>query len=150
LEKEVGCGQGVRNRVFAMKSLGLDCVNVEKPAALIPSAVRLVGLSLLLMIGFSLLGVFVQQALVTGGITGIGFYFDNFSVGILAGLLAFAYERRRSKNIRQKLAMIAAMNQNIHDALQAMGSSPAEQTRQLQVIQRSVNNIESVIKEAGN
>ena len=132
-----------------MNFVGMDCVTLDKPPALIPSVVRLLGLSLMLMVGFSLLGVLVQQALVSGGITGIGFYIDNFSVGVLAGLLAYAYERRRSKNIRQKLAMIAAMNQQIGDALEGLGSSAGPgQTKRVEMIRRATEGIESVVEEA--
>ena len=44
------------------------------------------------------------------GVSGISIYIDDLVLGILAGLMVFAYEQRRYKAIREKVAIISAMN----------------------------------------
>ncbi|HEY5030232.1 MAG TPA: hypothetical protein VIK39_17630, partial [Candidatus Angelobacter sp.] len=75
-------------------------------------------------------------------------YVDDLLVGILAGLVVFAYEQRRSRDIRQKVAVIAAMNHHVRNALQTISYVPyTEQAKQMLLIQQSVNRIQWALKE---
>ena len=90
----------------------------------VPSLLRRVGFSFLLGFGLFLLGVLLQGLFHQRGITGISIYVDDLVLGVLAGLVVFAYEQRRSRDIRQKVAVIAAMNHHVRNALQAIAYVP--------------------------
>jgi hypothetical protein len=114
----------------------------------LPSLLRRIGLSFLLGFGLFLLGAFLQGWLGRGGLTGISLYVDDLILGILAGLVVFAYEQRRYNAIREKIATIAAMNHHVRNALQAISYAPyTEQARQLELIQQSVNRIQWALRE---
>jgi hypothetical protein len=69
-------------------------------------------------------------------------------LGVLAGLMAFAYEHRRSRELRQKLAVISAMNHHVRNALQTISYVPyTEQAKQMLLIQQSVNRIQWALNE---
>ena len=89
-----------------------------------PSLLRRVGFSFLLGFSLFLLGALLQGVLNKRGITHINIYVDDLVLGAVAGLVVFAYEQRRSRDIRQKLAVIAAMNHHVRNALQAISYVP--------------------------
>ena len=70
-------------------------------------------------------------------------------VGIAAGLVVFAYEQQRYRDLTRKLAIMASMNHHVRNALQAILYSPytPEQTEQVKVIQDSVNRIQWALNE---
>ena len=82
------------------------------------------------------------------GVTRASVYVDDLVLGTVAGLVVFAYEHRRSRDLRQKLAVISAMNHHVRNALQAISYVPyTEQAKQIQVIQQSVNRIQWALQE---
>ncbi len=113
----------------------------------VPSLFQRVGFSFLLGFGLFVLGAVLQGILNEHG-TGVAVYVDDLVLGVLAGLVAFAYEQRRSKEIRKKLAVISAMNHHVRNALQAISYAPyTEQVKQIQLIQESVNRIQWALRE---
>jgi hypothetical protein len=114
----------------------------------VPSLLQRVGFSFLLGFGLFAFGVLVQGVLGLRGITGISAYLDDLILGVLAGLLVFAYEQRRSRDMRKKLAVIAAMNHHVRNALQTISYLPyTDQAKQVQLIQQSVNRIQWALRE---
>lgn len=114
----------------------------------VPSLLQRVGFSFLLGFGLFAFGALVQGVLGRRGITGISVYLDDLILGIVAGLLVFAYEQRRSRDMRKQLAVIAAMNHHVRNALQAISYVPyTEQAKQIQVITQSVNRIQWALQE---
>ena len=62
-------------------------------------------------------------------------------MGVAAGLLVFAFEQRRSRDIRAKIAVIAAMNHHVRNALQTISYAPyTEQAKQIQLIEDGIPN----------
>ncbi|MGZ4842191.1 MAG: hypothetical protein ACXV5J_10620 [Candidatus Angelobacter sp.] len=114
----------------------------------VPSLLRRISFSFLLGFGIFSLGVLVEGFLTRNGITRGATYVDDLLVGILAGLVVFAYEQRRSRDIRQKVAVIAAMNHHVRNALQTISYAHySEQAKQIQVIQEGVNRIQWALQE---
>jgi hypothetical protein len=114
----------------------------------VPSLLRRVGFSFLLGFSLFVLGALLQGVLHRRSITGISLYLDDLALGLVAGLVVFAYEQRRSKEIRQKLAVISAMNHHVRNALQAISYVPyTEQAKQILLIQQSVNRIQWALQE---
>jgi hypothetical protein len=114
----------------------------------LPSLFRRVGRSFLLGFVLFVLGTALQGLLRNQSLTGISLYIDDLILGVLAGLVVFAYEQRRYREIRDKIAMIAAMNHHVRNALQAISYSPyTEQAKQIQLIQQSVNRIQWALRE---
>jgi len=114
----------------------------------VPSLLQRVGVSFLLGFGLFGFGVLVQGLLGRRGIIGISAYLDDLILGALAGLLVFAYEQRRSRDMRKKLAVIAAMNHHVRNALQTISYLPyTDQAKQVQLIQQSVNRIQWALQE---
>lgn len=98
--------------------------------------------SLALAIALTLLGAIVQHQLSSHGISGLAAYLDDMIVGAMVGLLVFAYERRRSKDLQQKLATIRAMNHHIRNSLQAISYAPhTEPSEQVEMIREAVYRI---------
>jgi hypothetical protein len=125
-----------------MNSLGMS--RIPK----VPSLLRRISLSFLLGFGLFLLGAMLQVVLQQRGITRATMYLDDLVLGLLAGLMAFAYEHRRSREVRQKLAVISAMNHHVRNALQTIAYVPyTEQAKQMMLIQQSVNRIQWALKE---
>src|ERR1700686_5121898 len=113
-----------------------------------PSLLRRVGFSFLLGFGLFVLGAVLQGVLHQRNITGVSIYFDDLFLGVLAGLVAFAYEQRRSKDIRRKLEVISEMNHHVRNALQTISYVPyTEQAKQILLIQQSVNRIQWALRE---
>ena len=112
------------------------------------SLLRRIGLSFVLGFCLFVLGAFLQGVLGRHGLTGLRLYVDDLVLGILAGLLVFAYEQRRHKAMMEKIAMISAMNHHVRNALQAISYAPyTEQAKQIQLIQQSVARIQWALQE---
>src|SRR6476619_7485650 len=114
----------------------------------VPSLLRRISLSFLLGFGLFLLGAMLQVVLQQRGIARVSLYLDDLVLGVLAGLMAFAYEHRRSRELREKLAVISAMNHHVRNALQTIAYVPyTEQAKQMLLIQQSVNRIQWALNE---
>src|ERR1041385_6337782 len=114
----------------------------------LPSMLRRVGLSFLLGFALFVLGTLLQGMLGKRGISGISIYVDDLVLGVLAGLVFFAYEQRSYKAVREKIATISAMNHHVRNALQAISYAPyTEQAKQIELIQQSVNRIQWALRE---
>ncbi len=73
---------------------------------------------------------------------------DDIVVGVITGLLVFAYEQRQHRAALKKISMIVAMNHHVRNALQAISYAPyAEQTKQIPLIQESVQRIQWALSE---
>jgi hypothetical protein len=114
----------------------------------VPSLLRRISFSFLLGFGLFLLGALLQLVLEQRGFRRATMYVDDVVLGLLAGLMAFAYEHRRSREVRQKLAVISSMNHHVRNALQTISYVPyTEQAKQMLLIQQSVNRIQWALKE---
>ena len=114
----------------------------------VPSLLRRISFSFLLGFALFLLGAGLQGVLQQRGVTGVNAYVDDLVLGVLAGLLVFAYEHRRSRELRQKLAVISSMNHHVRNALQAIAYVPyTEQAKQMLLVQQSVNRIQWALNE---
>jgi hypothetical protein len=114
----------------------------------VPSLLRRISFSFLLGFGLFVLGAGLQAALEHRGFTRGRVYLDDLVLGVLAGLMVFAYEHRRSRELRQKLAVISAMNHHVRNALQTISYLPyADQAKQVQLMQQSVNRIQWALQE---
>jgi hypothetical protein len=112
------------------------------------SLFRRVGLSFGLGFALFVLGALLQGVLHARGITGIIIYVDDLVLGVVAGLVVFAYEQRRHKELVEKIAVIAAMNHHVRNALQAISYAPyTEQAKQIQLIEQAVNRIQWALRE---
>jgi len=112
-----------------------------------PSLFRRLGFSFLLGFGLFMLGA-VLETVVHKHDSPITGYFDDLIMGVVAGVVVFAYEQRRSRELRQKLAMISAMNHHVRNALQTISYVPyTEQAKQILLIQQSVNRIQWALNE---
>lgn len=112
------------------------------------SLLRRIGLSFVLGFCLFVLGALLQGVLGRQGHTGLKLYVDDLVLGILAGLLVFAYEQRRHKAMLEKIAVISAMNHHVRNALQAISYAPyTEQGKQIQLIQQSVARIQWALQE---
>ena len=114
----------------------------------VPSLLRRISFSFLLGFALFVLGAGLQGVLQQRGVTRTNAYVDDLVLGVLAGLLAFGYEHRRSRELRQKLAVISAMNHHVRNALQTIAYVPyTEQAKQMLLIQQSVNRIQWALNE---
>jgi hypothetical protein len=114
----------------------------------VPSLLRRISFSFLLGFALFVLGAGLQGVLQQRAVTRANVYMDDLVLGVLAGLLVFAYEHRRSRELRQKLAMISAMNHHVRNALQTIAYVPyTEQAKQMLLIQQSVNRIQWALNE---
>src|SRR5215469_5674775 len=104
--------------------------------------------SLAMGIGLFALGALVQAWLVVGGVRGVMEYLDDLILGLLAGLLVFAYEQKRHNAMLKRIRVIADMNHHVRNALQAITLSRyAENTQQIQVIDESAQRIQWALRE---
>lgn len=105
--------------------------------------------SFLLGLGIFLLGVALEVTLQRMRVSGTWQLFDNVCTGILAGLLAFFYERQRHKRVERQLRMIADMNHHVRNALQSITYAPyiQSQVEQIHVIRSSVDRIQWALRE---
>jgi len=116
-----------------------------KPA---PSLFRRIGISV--FTGFALfgLGVLVQTVLERNQIHGVMLYLDDVILGLLAGLLIFAYEQRRYRALADKLRVIAQMNHHVRNALQTIAFSRfADASKQIQMLDESTKRIQWALQE---
>ena len=99
--------------------------------------------------GIFVLGVTLRTLLDKWGVTGVTAVVDDLLIGLLAGLLVFAYERHRHKLIVERMRMIAEMNHHIRNALQPIVYSPylKEQAEQVKIIQEGTRRIEWALRE---
>jgi hypothetical protein len=124
-------------------------MDVERTSAPrgVPSLFWRVSSSLALAVALTLLGALLQRALWRQGISGIAAYLDDLLVGVLAGLLVFIYEHRRSRDLRERLATISAMNEHIRSALREIACLALPEVQQIQTIRKSVSRIEWALRE---
>ena len=114
----------------------------------VPSLLRRIGFSFLLGFGLFVLGAILQRLMDARGIAGRTLYVDDLVLGTIAGLVVFAYEQRRSRDIRKKLAVISSMNHHVRNALQTISYLPyADQAKQILLVQQSVNRIQWAMQE---
>lgn len=109
---------------------------------------RRIGVSFLLGFILFILGALLQLALSAFGIRGVTAYIDDLIVGIVAGLVVFAYEQRRNAMTRDRIKVIAAMNHHVRNALQAITFSPyAEHAKQIELIENASHRIQWALDE---
>jgi hypothetical protein len=100
--------------------------------------------------GFGLfaLGALVQALMVTSGITGVTEYADDLILGLVAGLLVFAYEQKRHNAMLKRIQVIADMNHHVRNALQTITFSRyAENAQQIDLIDESAKRIQWALRE---
>lgn len=116
---------------------------------LLPSLYRRAGRSFLLGFCTFLMGALLEIGFQKMFATKAAVLIDDVLVGIAAGVVAFAYEQQRYRELTRKLAVITSMNHHVRNALQAILYSPyaAEQTEQVKVIEDSVNRIQWALNE---
>lgn len=109
---------------------------------------RRITVSFLLGFGLFILGVIVQLVLFAFGIRGVVAYADDLIMGVLAGILVFAYEQRRYASTVERIKVIAAMNHHVRNALQAITFSPyAEHSKQIELIENASHRIQWALDE---
>lgn len=114
----------------------------------VSSLLRRVGLSFLMGFSLFVLGALVNIVLERYNVRGVSLYLDDLILGLLAGLLVFAYEQRRHRAILDKIRVIDAMNHHVRNALQTITYVPfAEQSKQIQLIEESSRRIKWALRE---
>ena len=103
------------------------------------------------MLGLSmfLLGVLLENILDRAGIQGATALIDDLLIGIVAGLVVFAYELHRYNTILRQLRVISEMNHHVRNALQPILYSPymKEQAEQIRVIHDGTQRIQWALRE---
>jgi hypothetical protein len=114
-----------------------------------PTLMRRAVYSFALGFGIFLLGVVLRTLLDRFGVSGTTAVVDDLLIGILAGLLVFAYERHQHKLVLEKMRVIAEMNHHVRNALQTILYSPflKEQAEQVRTIQEGTRRIEWALRE---
>src|SRR6476646_3149667 len=99
--------------------------------------------------GIFLLGVALRTLLDKFGVSGVPAVIDDLLIGVLAGVLVFAYERHQHKLILEKMRVISEMNHNVRNALQPIMYSPylKEQAEQVRIIQEGTRRIDWALRE---
>ena len=99
--------------------------------------------------GIFLLGVTLRALLDSLGVGGVTAAVDDLLIGVLAGLLVFAYERHQHRQILEKMRVISEMNHHVRNALQPIMYSPylQEQAEQVRTIQEGTRRIEWALRE---
>ena len=117
----------------------------RKPVTLRRRAVYSFGLGC----GIFLLGITLRTLLDSWGVSGVTAAVDDLLIGILSGVLVFAYERHQHKLILEKMRVVADMNHHIRNALQPIMYSPylKEQAEQVRIIQEGTRRIEWALRE---
>jgi hypothetical protein len=117
----------------------------RKPVTLKRRAVYSFGLGC----GIFLLGVVLRALLDNLGVSGVPAAVDDLLIGVLAGVLVFAYERHQHKLILEKMRVISEMNHHVRNALQPIMYSPylKEQAEQVRTIQEGTRRIEWALRE---
>lgn len=113
----------------------------------IPSLARRVGISFLIGFIIAITGSALEAIIDHHSILSLE-SLDDIIVGVLAAVIAFAYEQRRYRAIMDKVRVIAAMNHHVRNALQAISYVPyAEQDKQIKMIRDSVARIQWALRE---
>ena len=117
----------------------------RKPITLKRRAVYSFGLGC----GIFILGLTLRTLLDRWGVSGVAAAIDDMLIGILAGLLVFAYEHHQHRVILEKMRVIAEMNHHVRNALQPIIYSPyvKEQAEQIKIIQEGTRRIEWALRE---
>lgn len=117
----------------------------RKPVSLKRRAVYSFGLGF----GIFVLGVTLRTLLDNWGVSGMAAAMDDLLIGLLAGVLVFAYERHQHNLILEKMRVIAEMNHHVRNALQPIIYSPylKEQAEQVKMIQEGTRRIEWALRE---
>lgn len=117
----------------------------RKPVTLRHRAVYSFGLGC----GIFLLGVTLRTLLDNWGVRGVAAAVDDLLIGVLSGVLVFAYERHQHKVILEKMRVISEMNHHVRNALQPIIYSPylKEQAEQVKIIQEGTRRIEWALRE---
>ena len=117
----------------------------RKPVSLKRRAVFSFGLGC----GIFLLGVALRALLDSLCVGGVTAAVDDLLIGVLAGLLVFAYERHQHRQILEKMRVISEMNHHVRNALQPIMYSPylEEQAEQVRTIQEGTRRIEWALRE---
>jgi hypothetical protein len=99
--------------------------------------------------GIFVLGVSLRTLLDSWGVTGVAAAIDDMLIGLLAGVLVFAYERHQHKLVLEKMRVISEMNHHVRNALQPIIYSPylKEQAEQVKIIQEGTRRIEWALRE---
>jgi len=99
--------------------------------------------------GIFLLGVTLRTLLDNLAVSGMTALVDDLLIGILAGVLVFAYERHQHKLILERMRIISQMNHHVRNALQPIIYSPylQEQAEQVRTIQEGTRRIEWALRE---
>ena len=99
--------------------------------------------------GIFLLGVTLRTLLDNLAVSGMTALVDDLLIGLLAGVLVFAYERHQHKLILEKMRVISEMNHHVRNALQPIMYSPylQEQAAQVRTIQEGTRRIEWALRE---
>jgi len=99
--------------------------------------------------GIFLLGVTLRTLLDNLAVSGMTALVDDLLIGILAGVLVFAYERHQHKLILERMRIISEMNHHVRNALQPIIYSPylQEQAEQIRTIQEGTRRIEWALRE---
>lgn len=99
--------------------------------------------------GIFLLGVTLRTLLDKVGVTGVAAAVDDLLIGILAGVMVFAYERHQHNIILERMRVISEMNHHVRNALQPIMYSPylKEQAEQIRTIQEGTRRIEWALRE---
>lgn len=114
----------------------------------LPSLFRRVGVSFLLGFTLFILGALLQLTLERYDIRGMAAYADDVIMGVMAGLLVFAYEQHRYRVMVERLKVISGMNHHVRNALQAITFSPyAEHAKQLELIENASHRIQWALDE---
>lgn len=103
---------------------------------------------LLTFVSFSL-GMIVESIQRHEGITGWSLWADNIAAALLLGLVVFFYERRRERELVQKLQVIELMNHHVRNALQPVMYLPYSQDQEMQLntIRDAVHRIDWALRE---
>src|SRR3954465_14700534 len=117
----------------------------RKPITLKGRAIYSFGLGF----GIFVLGITLRTLLDNWGVTGVTAVVDDLLIGVLAGVLVFAYERHQHKVVLEKMRVISEMNHHVRNALQPIIYSPylAEQAEQIRTIQEGTRRIEWALRE---
>ena len=117
----------------------------RKPITLKARAIYSFGLGF----GIFVLGVALRTLLDNLGVSGVTAAIDDMLIGLLAGILVFAYERHQHKVVLEKMRVIADMNHHVRNALQAIICCNVlpEQEKQVKLIAESVTRIEWALRK---
>ena len=110
---------------------------------------RRAGVSFLLGLSIFLLGVLLEDTLDRFGVNGVSRLIDDLLIGMLAGLLVFAYESHLYNTFLRQMRVVAEMNHHVRNALQPIMYSPymKEQAEQIRIINEGTQRIRWALRE---